>query len=110
MTQVVRVITAAPYDVTIGRDLTQSIADSLPSTASKVLLVHSEVLGARAGALKAAIEGSKPAPQRIVGRFHVHVGKSPGQVLGLEPVGGPAFGLIKLHLRPRRIDAGQRAS
>jgi 3-dehydroquinate synthase len=58
MTQVVRVNTAAPYDVTIGSDLTQSIADSLPNTATKVLLVHSEVLAARAGALKAGIEGT----------------------------------------------------
>ena len=63
MTQVVRVNTAAPYDVTIGRDLTQSIADGLPGAATKVLLVHSEVLAERADAGNAGRTHDWPEPQ-----------------------------------------------
>ena len=58
MTEVVRVKTAAPYDVTIGSGLTTAIAEALPESAVRVLLVHSEVLADRAAALKAAIEGT----------------------------------------------------
>jgi len=58
MTQVIRVNTAAPYNVTIGGGLTDAIAQALPEGAVRVLLVHSEVLTDRATALKAAIEAT----------------------------------------------------
>jgi 3-dehydroquinate synthase len=58
MSAIVRVNSAAPYDVTVGGGLTSSIADSVPDSARRVLLVHSEVLADRAAELKAALEGT----------------------------------------------------
>jgi len=55
MTEVVRVETAKPYDVTIGRGLDEAIANGLPSAAIRVLLVRSEVLADRADGVRAAI-------------------------------------------------------
>ena len=41
-----------PYDVVVGRDILGSIADALPSSAAKVLIVHPPTLSARAAALR----------------------------------------------------------
>ena len=58
MTQVVRVNTAAPYDVTIGRGLTPTIAEHLPEAVQRVLIVRSEVLADRGEALGEAINAT----------------------------------------------------
>ena len=46
------------YDVTIGRDLLDQVADVLPEQAEQVLVVHSEALPGPARRVAAAITGS----------------------------------------------------
>lgn len=58
MNQTVRVATAAPYDVTIGSNLTESIVAGLPQAAQRVLIVRSERLAVRGEALRMEIERS----------------------------------------------------
>ena len=58
MAQVVHVATSAPYDVTIGSGLTESIVAGLPEAAERVLVVHSAPLAARADELKVLIEAT----------------------------------------------------
>jgi len=55
---VVHVSTAAPYDVTVGSGLTDVIAQAIPGSAMRVLIVHTAVLSARVDILRAAIEAT----------------------------------------------------
>jgi 3-dehydroquinate synthase len=48
----------AGYTVTVGRQLTNVISESIPGDARKVLIVHPPVLHARAEALREALSGS----------------------------------------------------
>lgn len=58
MPHVVHVSTAAPYDVTVGSGLTDVIAQAIPGSAMRVLIVHTAVLSARVDILRAAIEAT----------------------------------------------------
>lgn len=55
---VIAVTGAAPYDVTVGSDLLASAVASIPSTAARVLVVHSQPLQRKADYLKRLIDES----------------------------------------------------
>jgi len=56
--------TARPYDVTVGRGLDDAIVDSIPERVSKVLIVYSGAMTARADALSRALEAKGMTPVR----------------------------------------------
>lgn len=45
----------SPYDVTVGRDLLGTVADSLPSGVTRILIIHPPPLGARAARLRESL-------------------------------------------------------
>ena len=60
----ITVATARPYDVTVGRGLDDAIVSSIPERVSKVLIVYSGTMTARADALSRAIEAKGMTPVR----------------------------------------------
>jgi len=58
MMHIVRVATAAPYEVTIGPNLTAAIAAGLPPAAERALIVHSAPMVPHADAIRIAIEAT----------------------------------------------------
>ncbi len=61
-----------PYDVSIGRDILGTIAEALPTTVAKVLVVHPPTLGAAAAALR----------ERLLDRFEVLLAEVPDAEAG----------------------------
>ncbi|WP_084130439.1 3-dehydroquinate synthase [Demequina sp. NBRC 110055] len=62
MTRTITVATAQPYDVTIGAGLVQPAVDALPTTATRVLIVHSAPLRQTADILRARVEATGRTP------------------------------------------------
>jgi 3-dehydroquinate synthase len=60
----ITVATARPYDVTVGRGLDDAIVASIPERVSKVLIVYSGAMTARADALSRAVEAKGMTPVR----------------------------------------------
>lgn len=60
----IKVATARPYYVTVGRGLDQDIVASIPETVSKALIVYSSAMTASADALSRAIEARGITPVR----------------------------------------------
>ena len=60
----ITVATARPYDVTVGRGLDDAIVASIPERVSKVLIVYSGAMTARADALSRAVEANGMTPVR----------------------------------------------
>lgn len=58
MNIIVPVKSIRPYDVTIGSGLSDELAAGLPAATTRVLIVHSAPLAARAEALRSVIEGT----------------------------------------------------